>query len=264
MFEKNLIRIKDLDSPLHRIFRLNHLREAMRQRELVLVRPSMWDDPFENPLTSFCTWTVSDQQPWKQEFFAHLRKPIHAQCWSSVEESDTLWRVYSRYVKDEATFRNKCPEDEGVQVRTTPRKLFRSLWDYCQSDPQESCFLGRVVYLKKDQVAQYITNEIGHNRLLAFDGGLGHAESVLYKRSAFSHEAETRLIHVDHRQDQVPDDLLRVPIDPNDLFDEIIFEPRLVKFERLEREEEIRKLGYTGKIGVSDLYQRVFHQVVLS
>lgn len=42
-----LIRIADRDAPIYRIFPLWFLEEALRLRQLVLARPSSWEDPFE-------------------------------------------------------------------------------------------------------------------------------------------------------------------------------------------------------------------------
>ena len=42
--------------------------------------------------------------------------------------------------------------------------------------------------------------------------------------------------------------------DPNNLFDEVRFDPRLAEFERKEREALARKLGYSGKVTTSSLY----------
>jgi hypothetical protein len=259
---KNIIRIDNLDAPIYRIFRLGHFREAIQNRELVLVPPNRWDDPFESLLTK-CAISYQSQPQRPQEFFDKIRKPLYAQCWSMVQESDTLWRAYSRVVKDRASNRNIYPIDEGVQVRSTPRKLLNALMNWCTVNPPESCFLGCVKYMSRQEALQYIADEIGRGRLQAFPGGLGHAESVLFKRSAFSHEAEVRLIYVDHQQNQSQLGLLRIPIDPNDLLDEIIFDPRLATFERKEREDEAQKLGFSGSIGTSDLYQNVLLDIVI-
>jgi hypothetical protein len=56
-------------------------------------------------------------------------------------------------------------------------------------------------------------------------------------------------------------DSIEVTIDPNDVFDEICLEPRLVTFERLEREADIRARGHAGPMRVSELYQRVLLDV---
>jgi len=85
---------------------------------------------------------------------------------------------------------------------------------------------------------------------------------MLLKRTAFSHEAEVRLIYVEHRLG-ANKPLLRVPIDPNEVFDEITFAPRLVEFERLERETTIKSAKYTGAVNTSDLYQSTLMEVIL-
>jgi hypothetical protein len=54
-----------------------------------------------------------------------------------------------------------------------------------------------------------------------------------------------------------------VPINPNEVFEEIAFDPRLATFERREREAIIRSLEYTGKITETGLYQRTLLQVSL-
>jgi hypothetical protein len=41
------IRIEDPDTPIYRMFPLWRLEEALQRHELVLVRPTLWDDPFE-------------------------------------------------------------------------------------------------------------------------------------------------------------------------------------------------------------------------
>ncbi|EKO3577004.1 hypothetical protein P0F01_003152, partial [Vibrio metschnikovii] len=55
--------------------------------------------------------------------------------------------------------------------------------------------------------------------------------------------------------------LLQVQIDPNTLFDEVSFDPRLDEFERREREDVVRNLGFTGTINNNDLYQRILLQI---
>lgn len=257
---KNLISINEIDVPIYRMFRLTHFREAIQKRELVLVPPLRWDDPFEDVLSN-CAINFKKEGKISQQFLD--RMPLYAQCWSVVQESDTLWKAYSRVVKDSASRRNNCPDDEGVQVRSTPRKLLSALWNWCTTNPAESCFLGRVKYMPQGEAMQYVANELRRGGLQPFPGGLGHAESVLFKRSAFEHEAEVRLVYVENRQDIPQTDLLSIPIDPNKLFDEIVFDPRLETFERIEREDEARSLGFSGPIGRSELYQGVLFEINL-
>ena len=43
-----LFRIDDLDVKVYRVFKLSHFLELLTGKNLVLVNPSKWDDPFEN------------------------------------------------------------------------------------------------------------------------------------------------------------------------------------------------------------------------
>jgi hypothetical protein len=254
------INLERADDPVYRIFCLPHFRSATARRELVLVDPHLWDDPLEN-LLDWCMIHWVDEPTRPGVSFASLRKPIYAQCWSQVRESDTLWRAYSRFSKDDTAGRNRFPDDEGVQVRSTPRKLLRALGKRAPSNPEESCFIGGVSYLKRDQLTQFIANEVERGQLEAFGGARGHAESVLFKRDAYEHETEVRLIYVDLDERFQNARTLAVTCPIEEVFDEIVFDPRLATFERLEREEEARKLGYTGPIGRSDLYQRALLEI---
>lgn len=80
------------------------------------------------------------------------------------------------------------------------------------------------------------------------------------KRSEFEHEREVRLIYVEEREIE-HEKLIRVPFDPNVVFDEITFDPRLLEFERREREALFKDKGYTGTFTKSDLYLGMFLDV---
>jgi hypothetical protein len=76
---------------------------------------------------------------------------------------------------------------------------------------------------------------------------------MLLKRHEFSHESEVRLIYIEERN--LPSqNIVKVPFDPNIVFEEITFDPRLAMFERNERETVIRSFGYTGLVTHLDLY----------
>ena len=84
---------------------------------------------------------------------------------------------------------------------------------------------------------------------------------MLFKRTAFAHEDEVRLVHVAGEGDAAHRGVL-VPIDPTRVFDDVRFDPRLALFEIIEREDECRRLGFDS-VGRSDLYQGVLFEVVV-
>jgi hypothetical protein len=71
---ENLIAINDLDSPIYRIFPLWFFEEALRLRQLVLVAPERWEDPWEILASSIM---MVDQRttPFNQNLFCyqHMR-----------------------------------------------------------------------------------------------------------------------------------------------------------------------------------------------
>src|SRR5689334_2885972 len=82
-----------LNQPVYRIFSLSRFKESLESKQLVLVPPRKWEDPFE--------WLpegmIIDKRtnPWKETSVADILKPAFAQCWSRTCESDTLLRAYS-------------------------------------------------------------------------------------------------------------------------------------------------------------------------
>jgi hypothetical protein len=242
----------DPDEPIYRFFPLWFFEEALKMRQLVLVNPQMWEDPFEDLLEGV---VLQHPRTFKQTPLQSFLRPAYAQCWSRTKESDTLLRAYSRVVKDHHHKRNTAPAEEGVRVRSTPRKLLAAMLIWQHSIPVMSCFVGEVRYGEGHAIQQHIVDLIGQHGPREIGRGQLRAELQLLKRQAFAHEAEVRMICVDDgRGDQQP--FVQIPINPSKLFDEVTFDPRVM--ERSEREEQARRLGYTGPFGNSDLYRGYF------
>ena len=109
-------------------------------------------------------------------------------------------------------------------------------------------------YMPREELLQDITNGVGKVGKSIFDYPDNLANIAFLKRQAFAHEAEVRLIFVS--DDPTPKtNLMRVQIDPNEVFDEVTFDPRL-EVEQRERHDVTRDLGYTGNIVESELYMR--------
>jgi hypothetical protein len=221
----NVLGIGDPDAPVFRIFPLWFFEEALRLRELVLVLPEQWEDPYE-VLTSRIMIVRQRTAPTHQQPLAPFLLPAYAQCWSNTSESDTLLRAYSRVAKDSRFGRNASPRDEGVTVRSTARKLLEALRSWSPSHADTSCFIGAVQYGDGDQIQQELTNRIDRYGPEGLRDGRPRADLLLFKRKAFQHEAEVRLVYIEGRDIPAPPDV-RVPIDPNDVFDEVTFDPRL-------------------------------------
>jgi hypothetical protein len=250
----NIIHIQDPDQPIYRIFPLWYFEEALRVKNIVLVHPSTWEDPFE-VLSMFIAVEQNINGKRTQEPINSSFTKVFAQCWSATEESDTLLRAYSRVVKDQHVRRNILPRDEGVCVRTSPRKLLNALETEMQGGLVGRCYIGSMQYMSQDALFQKISDAVGQYGKNVFDQPNNLVKLALLKREAFSHESEVRLIFISDNSTPGTQSI-RVKIEPNILFDEVTFDPRLETFERKEREALAKNLGYTGNIVESYLYQR--------
>lgn len=248
------------DAPIYRIFPLWYFEETLRLRQLVLVPPQRWHDPFE----ILASQVMMVDEAYQSEPLEPYLQYVFAQCWSRTEESDTLLRAYSRVSKDPYFNRNICPREEGVRVKTSPRKLMSALqeWAAATAMPGISCFIGAVQYMAREQVQQTLTNQIYRHGPYAVGCGRHRAELLLLKRLAFSHEAEVRIICVASR-DVPAESFPRIPIEPTELFDEVTFDPRLEPFEREERKAAAKNLGYNGPFNDSELYHGTLLEVIL-
>jgi hypothetical protein len=149
-----------------------------------------------------------------------------------------MWRIYS-------------PDKNGARIATTPRKLFKALYDSADKFRDINCFIGKVNYyttpklnrLLQNHASDWITDTIG----------AGQAQTLLFKRNAFKHENEYRLIF--NSQGKINSDIYSFPIDPLDLIDDIVFDPRIEYNEFSIHKKELQKLGFNKRIVKSILYQ---------
>jgi hypothetical protein len=200
----NYLNLEDtnLDTPIYRIMSIFRILQMLQSRSLSLVKPKLWDDPYEN-------WKLSSEFLYDDEKVTFAaRDSVYGQCWTWHQETDAIWRIYSA-------------QKDGVRISTTPRRLFESLKVIDQTWWEVRCFIGQVAYHTLDELQTkldeipFMTQDV-----------TAEARSLLYKRVEFDHESEVRVIYVADDQSTGPDHLL-FQIDPMALFDEFTFDPRM-------------------------------------
>lgn len=232
MFKHNYINLEEslIDKPIYRIMPIQRVLQVLENKELVLVKPKKWDDPFENALLASAFETANGE---KTSFSA--KESVYGQCWTLHRETDAMWRIYSA-------------SKDGVRITTTPRKLLTALQ---KSDPiyqSVRCFVGRVTYLSKTDLLK----RLGGINLMRADGS-GIAESLLYKRKEFAHEREVRLIY-SGPDGKCLSDTYPFVIDPNDLFERLTFDPRMDIELKRAYQLAFKRKNYQGKVTASALY----------
>jgi hypothetical protein len=226
---------KYLDRAIYRVFALQRLLELIATQKNTLVSPSLWDDPFEN----FILKTVGESIG--KEAAQTFKNRFYGQCWSFHKDSDAMWRIYS-------------PDKTGVRVRTTVRRLFKSLADTCHGNSNLSCFIGKVQYLPQYQLVQMLEDSGIMNARVLKRSSRELAATLLIKRKEFSHEREVRLIHFDDREDG-DEKIFQYEVNPFELFDEIAFDPRISDELLKVFSSHLQRLGFKATIDRSPLYQ---------
>lgn len=216
----------ELDTPIYRIFSIEHFCDLVLTETNTLVHPSKWDDPFENYLLNHKIETKYGPAS------NHSRKNIYGQCWTLKEESDAMWRIYSS-------------DKKGIKVKTTIRKLFDSFKQNCANLHNQYCYIGKVKYYKREDFKP-IRAEFEDSQKWSPNGSL-EAKTLLYKREAFSHEEEIRLISF-HWEKNPKSELFKYKCNPFELFTEITLDPRLESEEVSRLYEKFEDLGIDNKI----------------
>lgn len=215
---------------IYRVMPLRRLFDLFSNRQNVLVRPSKWDDPFENFILN-----APARLPDGTIATFGFSNDFYGQCWTRQASSDAIWRIYS-------------PDTKSVRVRTTIRKLLSSLQAPLGEWANELAFIGKVLYLGDKKLIEFgngIFRDGLHSRALA--------ETLLVKRNAFKHEREVRLLCLE--KDEGLQDICAYPLDPHALIDQIMVDPRLPFAEVEKVREDIRKrTGFAGRIKRSLLY----------
>ncbi|MGO9533902.1 MAG: DUF2971 domain-containing protein [Syntrophobacteraceae bacterium] len=230
----------DLDTQVYRIYSINRLVELLQNSSLTLVRPRMWDDPFENFILR-CT--VIDEADGKHLHLDPIANKWYGLCWTYNQETDAMWRIYGK-------------DGNGVRIRTTIKKIADQIWDSERDDSRLRYFIGKVEYRKRE----VLENFMKETTLVALSSGGQSdkfAETLLMKRTAFRHEEELRVLAHDINGDdpRAKGDIYSVDVDPNDFIEEVCLDPRLSSEQAKKMENEIRKAGYKGTIIQSELYR---------
>ena len=216
------------DQSLYRITSVERFVEDLRSRENVLVRPSKWEDPFEAIILN--SYGIL---PDGAQVMFRLRHNYFGQCWSLHKETDLMWRAYS-------------PEARGVKLRIRADKLHDSLADHHPTHGLFQSFLGRVRYQQTDEFRETLQRGCDFGR-----PGESQAQTLLLKRFGFRSEREVRLI----AYAEVQADVLRYPVDWNDLVLEAVLDPGMPEADAIQAGKEILAAGYQGRLYQSGLYR---------
>lgn len=223
----------ELDKPIYRIISLERLLELFVTEETTLVKPKLWEDVFENFILKS---PVKLRNGEIAEYNYYDR--LYGQCWTLHKASDAVWRIYSS-------------DKQGLRIQATIRKLADSLRNAQTSLAEFKCGIGKVEYLSDKKLMNVANSTFD-------DSGIGVEEifkSLLVKRRAFVHEREVRALYHEIDDGAFSSDLYHYKIDPHELIDQIMIDPRRSYEEFCSIKKIIQNAtGFRGEIKRSLLY----------
>lgn len=240
-YHKSLISFKssDYDVPIYRYIPFDNILHLLKSKELLVSQTKLWEDTYENFL-------VKAKHHWgfTPVSFHPFLAGFYGQCWTLLKETDALWRIYSNNKK-------------GVRIKSRINKLLKASINEINISPNSTRIriIGQVSYLTNNQIetwAQQQNNGFINDKILR--------ESLLIKRKEFSHEKEVRLIihkNIDkeYEVDGIEFPHIRLKIYPNELIEEITFDPRIRETDYETYSHVIKKMGFSNKVTKSKLYE---------
>lgn len=232
-YDKYLIDLDgdQLKTSIYRVFPYDYFLESLINKRLTLVKPSLWDDPFEEFLAKQNFLGPKGEKLTMNNFGGSF----FSQCWSFNKESDFMWRVYS-------------PNNRGVKVKSDIKTLIDALVPSVNNG--DLFKLGKVDYWNDNKIKKNFEDQDFLGKLLIN----GYYHSLLIKKDSFLHEREIRIIFHSNSQNNTSN-ICKIKIDPNFIFQEVELHPRLPKDMTKEVENTLRELGYKNDIKHSTLYE---------
>ena len=223
---QNIINGLDLDTPIYKYIKLKYVLQMVCNRQLYFDKMSSWADVYENFFLKekflMPEGTVVSAES--------LISGVFGQCWSSLEESDAMWRIYSAYDYLNR-FQPRGGEDGNqlfaeivsVRIKTSARKLFEAT--YLDNMDAVRVYIGSVDYKSEDEINDFIR---GIQPLKPIDINLAWTHSMFIKRNPFAHESEVRSIVLRNPDDpEFGNQFLLFNINPADFIEEVVIDPRL-------------------------------------
>ena len=227
---------------IYRIMKFDYFIDWLENHHLRLISPVNWEDPYEN----FLSKNIDLFKDGKQIDLTGVMKKYYCQCWSLVEESDLLWRVYS-------------PDNLGVRLETSVGRYFKHIENKVrvQFDIPKNEFvtiqIGKVEYKSQSDIEAILKDsELYRKKFL----DKNFSNNFLIKRNPFSSEKEVRLIlnDFDYKNKNYPYFIIKN--EDFDFLEKITFDPRIDEKVYKAKRDKIISLGIDkNKITKSDLYK---------
>lgn len=233
----------DLDAPIYKYIPFKYLKLMIQNSNLYFGKVSSWEDVYEN-------WFLKEQMvlsSGEKVSAKELIPGVFGQSWTLQEESDAMWRIYSKL---DRTLHDYL-DDTAVRIKTTARKLYNVI--YANDEDFYTSYIGAVKYLSQDD---FLNMQDSLSPLNPLDLSEVFVKSYFLKRTPFEHEREVRPILIySPKHENFGRDGVSFDIDFDNLIDEMVTDPRLTPDEyRTVRGQLIGLGAKSDKVRNSELY----------
>ena len=233
----------DLDAPIYKYIPFKYLKLMIQNSNLYFGKVSSWEDVYEN-------WFLKEQMVLSsgEKVSANELIPgVFGQSWTLQEESDAMWRIYSKLDRTQHDYL----DDTAVRIKTTARKLYNVI--YANDEDFYTSYIGAVKYLSQND---FLKMQDSLSPLNPLDLSEVFVKSYFFKRAPFEHEKEVRPILIySPKHENFGKDGVSFNIDFDNLIDEMVTDPRLTPDEyRTVRGQLIGLGAKSDKVRNSELY----------
>lgn len=237
---RELGRIESMNLVMYKYIRLEYVLNMLETGKFRFDNIKKWEDVYENFVDKE---NVNLLNSVKDNV---LGSTLFGQSWTTQEESDAMWRIYSNA---------GCV----VRVMTVYPLLFHVMveWMTNHKDSSMTLNIDHVFYADENEINEWLLSNSPMNVWAFMEL---QEEGVFIKRREFEHEKEVRAILRSDRKDTR--EYIELDFNPHKVFREIVIDPRVCEDEFIRQRDKLVAWGYDiSKIRKSTLYD--FKKVTL-
>ncbi len=230
-----------MDLVMYKYIKLDYVLNMLETGKFRFDNIKKWEDVYENFVDKEDVNLLNSTKDGNM-----LGSTLFGQSWTTQEESDAMWRIYSNtgYV---------------VRVMTVYPLLFHVLVDWMtdHKDTPTTITIDHVYYADENEINEWLLSNSPMN-LWAFIEL--QEEGIFIKRREFEHEKEVRALLRSSINDKR--EYIELNFDPHKVFREIVIDPRVSEDEFIRQRDCLVNRGFDmSKIRKSTLYD--FKKVTL-
>ena len=123
---------------IHKYIPLRFLLVLLREQMLIFRQVSSWEDPYENFFLKQHFVQPGHSDPYVS--VENLTKGLYGMSWTSQEETDSLWRIYS-------------PDKMSVRISSTVENLVETV---CSEDDKWDVWVNAVQYKSYEEITEWL------------------------------------------------------------------------------------------------------------